>query len=383
MASRAAELREAICAEVRSACVARFGDDLRAIVLTGSVARDEATFTASSEGAALRGDAEFLLVFQEKSSPPAAAAVSRLTAEISKNLAQKKITAKMDLSAVPPKYFRRLPPHIFSYELRECGKVIHGDAAILELIPAMKASELDREDAWRLLCNRLIEMLATESDGDARRYALLKLYLDMTTSLLVFKGAYAPSYRARRDALLRLAAPESAAGGFPFPLGKFSNIVSGCTDEKLGTNPGSAEIPLNSEEAIGYAHLLWRWELMQLGGAAGAGADQYLFKTYMRRQPAKRRVRGWLYVLRARGWHKSYREWPRWARLAAQGSPRYWIYFAAAMLAFQDSAGRDDNRLMSRLPVPLTGNDCASNGKSELAAAVAWNYRAFLTGTRS
>jgi len=389
-----AALREKICDETCSVCRVRFGASLQAIVLTGSVARDEATFSRRDDAFLLRGDAEFLLVIEQDAALPPQESAAAAAAHISENLASHKIAAKVELSAVQPKYFRKLPRHIFSHELRECGRVIYGDAAILKLIPEMRASDLDREDAWRLLCNRLIELLAREADDgatgtaatDQRQYGLLKLYLDMATSLLVFTGRYAPSYRGRSEALLRWAAqqPPPRDSEAPFSLTEFAQIVARCTQEKLGQPRPAQEPPLDRADAIEYAHLLWRWELSRMMQANQPSAtDADLLKQWMRRQPLARKAQGWLCVIRARGWHKSWREWPRWIRLGAKASPRYWTYLVAAGFLFGNCEVCDGRTLESLLPEvpPQTNGDAGSNER--LAAAIAWNYRNFLTGTRA
>lgn len=387
-------LRQAICAETLAACLVYFPYELCAIILTGSLARDEATFAFESGASVLRGDAEFCLVFENQPALPAASHILRIAGDISRQLAGKNICAKIDLSAVHLPYLRRLPPHIFSYELRECGEVIHGDTEILKLIPGFQAHELDKEDAWRLLCNRLIELL--EADAEDRisgaacsqltQYRIAKLYLDMATSLLVFLGAYAPTYRSRREAICRLAADDAARAKYPFPLAKFARAVSRCTDEKLGARGAhDSDFPAERREAIEYAHLLWRWELAQLLELKPMPiSDEELVLRWMRQQPLKRKIRGWLYVAGACGWHKNFRQWPRWACLALRGSPRHWIYFVAAELSFDGPKLRDLRALSSLLPLTVrTTNQASPDDRRALAAAVAWNYHKCVTGTRA
>src|SRR5206468_12625217 len=124
----------------------------------------------------------------------------------------------IDFGLVAPDYCLKLPPHIFSFELKACGKQVFGQADVLSQIPEFSVAQILREDAWRLLCNRLMELLEYSEDlvvpdtkQTARlRYKLAKLSLDMATSFLIFKGHSAPTYAERCASLLALA--ERGAG---------------------------------------------------------------------------------------------------------------------------------------------------------------------------
>src|SRR5258707_8251269 len=300
------QLREMICGVVRQECARCFSGLLKALISTGSLARDEATIIRTEESWAVRGDAEFLLVFEKHTALPASEALGGVRQRIESDLIQRKIECKIDLSAVHPTYFLRLPAHIFTYELKHCGRVIAGDAAILQSIPDYSADKLSREDAWRLLCNRLIEVLecAEELSGERGpfspelQYRIVKLYLDMATSVLVFVGAYAPSYRERRDAILRLAGQEIQAEKFPFEIEEFADLVADCTAEKLLPHTREArQVDLSRRTAMQTAHALWRWELAQLAGGKSLGDDYGLFDQWMEMQPSWKRIRGWLYVV--------------------------------------------------------------------------------------
>jgi len=396
------QLRETICGVVEQECARCFGDRLKALVLGGSLARDEATIIRTEECRLVRGDAEFMLVFEKSTALPAAAALDAVRRRIESDLSVRKIKCKIDLNAEHPSYSQRLPPHISTYELKHCGRVIAGDEAILQLIPDYSAAELSREDAWRLLCNRLIEVLeyTDELSGEPRRfsqelqYRIVKLYLDMATSLLVFVGGYAPSYRQRRDAMLRLAARERNAEAFPFELGGFADLVATCTAEKLlPQGHDERRVDLSLRTAIQTAHALWRWQLAQLVGTKSVSDDRDLFDQWMKVQPSWKRIRGWLYIVRACGWQWSYRFWPRWWGLR-KASPRDWTYLVASRLLFQatedvnssQTCGVDANwaSLSRCLPVAkATANQPASPSWKDVARDVVWNYREFVMGTRA
>src|SRR6185295_7098903 len=106
----------------------------------------------------------------------------------------------------------------------------------------------------------------------------------------------------------------------------FARIVSACTEWKLAGGDGPAPEGVSWQGVIERARRLWRWELARLSGASSELSDHALLDVWLRCQPVTDRARGWLHVLRKCGWHRSWRLWPRWARLARRGSPRYLVY---------------------------------------------------------
>jgi len=397
------QLRETICGVVQRECTRCFSGLLKALISTGSLTRDEATIIRTEESWVVRGDAEFMLVFEKNAALPATAALGGVRRRIESDLLQQKIECKIDLSAVHPSYFQRLPAHIFAYELKHCGQVIWGDDRILQFIPDWPVHDLSLQDAWRLLCNRMIEVLecAAELTNDenppsaALHYKILKLYLDMATSFLVFVRAYAPNYQERRKILRRFADERTKAGEYPFEVGILANRVDDCTDQKIQMQCNTTRpLDLSWRDALEIAHALWRWELARLAGAREQVSDRELFAQWMRIQPLGDRTRGWVYVLRASGWLKSYRHWLRWSRLGWKASPRYWIYFVASTVLFQlvadeNSSSRQEQQadwssLGGLLPVRKTPARAQDQPSWEsLASDVVWNYHKFVVGTRA
>lgn len=401
-------VKAAILEGVAAACERAYAGTLRALVLTGSLARNEATFVASEGGWNSSGDAEFFLVFDERSALPSVQEVKELSAQISAALRERKIHCEVGLDAVHPRYFSSLRPHIFAYELRTCGRVIRGDDKILSLIPDFPAAAIPLEDAWRLLANRMIELLEVLPAPRAARapvtqkvlYRTAKLYLDMATSLLVFVGHYEPTYGGRLERLRSMASQLPQQEGLPFPLEEFARRVELCTRFKIEGVAGGwlavkdeGEAARFCKEALNYARRLWRWELARLTHQEGETSDRELLRAWMRLQPLAARLRGWLFVLRACGWLKSWPEWPRWLRLARQASPRYWVYAVASELLFaMDGSSRpasDDparrnawQEIRLQLPV-LFEQNTAQVGWQGVVADVARNYHQFLEKTRA
>jgi hypothetical protein len=407
--------RDTICRQTVRLCFEHFGNSLQSVVLTGSLARDEATFVEEEERRRLLGDAEFLLIFHARSPLPSNVALSFLRQGIEGCLARLRIVGEVHLSAAHASYLSKLRPHIFAYELRNCGHVVCGDPHILMRIPDFSASDIPPEDGWRLICNRMIEQLE-ELEGLEQKpkmlpprlfYRTIKLYLDMATSLVLFAGEYAPSYSERARRLRILAGNDSGDSKYPFDLRRFCERVDECTRWKLlGFGLHNSTFPPSEsgagfswwEEAVAYARQLWRWELTLLTRATQQASSQELLERWMSSQAVSRRLRGWVYVLRKQGWHRSWRDWPRWARLARKASPRDWVYAEASEAFFrlpfllkgkeQSPANDADWETMLRcLPVENHhGQDPRVLHKSswqQVACAVVWNYQQFLEATRS
>lgn len=387
-----------ICRETVRCSVKHGGPELRAIILTGSMARSEGTYISQDGGVRVMGDAEFVLVFRDRASVPSAERMSGIHNDIENSLAAQGISCAVGLSAVPPSFLAESRSHVFAYELRTWGKVIWGEPAILELMPAFRPADIPLEDAWRLLQNRMVEMLQFSDDFEDSRaelsaemhYRTVKLYLDMATSFLLFVGAYAPSFQQRLGRL-REVVSSKCNEDWPFPLDSFVREVESCTDWKLGRKVGQTSRDMIFwAKAVACAHQLWRWELARLSGASRDARDRDLFTAWMRKQSYQQRLRGWLFVLRHQGWLHSWRQWPRWSRRAWQASPRYWIYLAASEFLFalagalQSGVAEDGSQLTRVLDdLPLRKDGRGKPGWLEIAQEISSNYHQLLVETRA
>lgn len=397
-------MKDVVCEETARLCLQAYRDRLRALILTGSLARNEATFVKDDFGCRLLGDAEFLLVFADGARLPTDRDLSVIRRQVEERVLGRGLRADITLAAGRLTYLRELPPSIFAYELRHCGETIAGDPQTLSFIPDFPRVDIPLEDAWRLLANRLVELLEGADELVARRptlsptlhYRTVKLYLDMATSFLVFVGGYAPTYDERARTLGTLRHSPPVATRLPFDLGKFVDDVDRCTRWKLNANESVCDSSRTFwEQAIDYAHALWRWELARIVGCQDAGAnDTLLMALHMRRQPFRERLRGWAHVTRQSGWRSAWSQWPRWARRALRASPRYAVYAVAAELAFDLRSCRprllnigDDARrrreLGETLPVAPHLSRNGSLPQQSIVADLLFNYHEFLTNTRA
>ena len=353
--------REVEAAVVR-VCEAVWRGRLRALIATGSLVRGETLWRQHSGQRKLLGDAEFIAVCCR----PLPANHLQLCREIETQLRDRGLAARIEIQPAPARYLKRLGGQIFSYELRTRGRVLTGDAEVLNLIPA---APVTREDAWRLFAHRLLEWIeakAQKTEPMDRRYVLCKLYADMATSLLVFAGCYAPSYRERRPALRSWAAQASRDWQ---PWAERADRALGC---KLGDyDITKMEARIWDLHAIPDARQLWSWEIEHLMDLPAGSFHPNKLASWSTRLPWRLKARGWIQYLRAcnglrmEGWRRCWQ--------GRQTTPRYWVYRGLNDWLF-------GNQAAPWLPMPgLTGK----GESAEWERALVENYRRYLVLSRA
>jgi hypothetical protein len=375
-----------IVAESSRLCAAAVDQSARAIVLTGSMSRGEATLKRDDAGWRVLGDATFLLVFDG----PVHVRIPELQQEIEQTLLARGIQCKIVVVTATSANLRNMRPHIYAYELRERGIVVWGDKTVLRLIPRFTVADVPKEDGWWLLCNRMIEQLESAVAADefsdnstAVRYRIAKLYLAMAACYLLAIEQYDPSYRERVARLNQLAAsgnPPSA----PIPLQRFSRFVSQCTELKLQGEIAGGHFPRWSD-AVSDAEAIWRWALARMLGRSASLSRVELLAALAARQPVLARAKGW--VRAAYVSPRAFRQnWLRWTRLACSTSPRYLVYRAAGELFFAapDNANTRNElaEIVARLPLLPSSADQQLSWRTA-AKLVAHNFHVFLESTRS
>jgi hypothetical protein len=204
----------------------------------------------------------------------------------------------------------------------------------------------------------------------------------MATSLLLFAGQYAPTYRARMEQLENLS---THTAGLPLDMCKFIARVRQCTELKL--RPEQANLPFSFwADAIADAKALWKWELEKLRARRRGFPSLVRGDQCIGCESFSQWLRGWLHLLRHAGWHRSWRSWPRWLRLSAHGSPRYLIYWAAArwFFDFSERLHKQDPSTYDQLRRTLPLADSNPNHDwRDLGRLISRNYYTLLVSSRS
>ena len=393
--STASIYSEQISAATTSVLSARFGRRLRSVVLTGSLARNEATWHRLGNRVRLTGDAEFLLVFDRRRSIPSNAEIASAQDYIQQLLLDNGIEVKIDLGAITPRFFEQLQPHIFAYELQVYGKTIWGEE-IRVLAPTFTAAEISLEDGFRILMNRIVELLESLAEAttlrplpQSVRHRSTKLCLDMVTSLLVFLGSYEPSYAKRLRSISRgFIGPDELSVLRPRLLQR--TIMA--TRWKLGEDHREPIVTLRElNDLIGDVHLLWQWELRVLNGdTPSPDNNDTLIDTWCSREHRFDWLRSWASTVRRCRPAEFFTSFPRWIQIAHRGSPRRLIYVAASQLflaapeVLSGGVNYDSTRwqhLAAGLPYPGPLEHIRT--WEAAAAAATRNYHRFLEDTRA
>jgi hypothetical protein len=378
-----------IVSEGARLCARSVGDKARAIILTGSFSRSEATLKKDGSGWRALGDATFLLIFDGSTTVHPA----KIESEIENYLISQGVKCKIAVVASTASSLRKMKPHIYAYELRERGIVVWGDQSVLDLMPRFTASDIPVEDGWWFLCNRIIEQIEAAAkadqshDGDVGvRYRIAKLYLSMAACYLLVIGQYEPSYQDRAQRLRELAG-SSVRQPSPIPLQRFSQLVSECTLLKVqGETTGVFGQFPQWRDAVSDAESLWRWTLSRILSSKPSSSRSDLLAMLAMRQPMLVRAKSWA---RAAAMHPGAfcRNWFRWARLACYISPRYMVYGAAGDLFFssKDCDAISPDQLIS-IAAKLPLNRCKVGQQLSwrtVAMMIADNFHGLLESTRS
>lgn len=395
------QIRETVSGAARRA----FGTSVRAVVLTGSLSRNEGSIQRNGHGLwNVQGDAEFLILLASECALPGPRDVEATVIQTEAQLIQQSIECSLSLSYCHEDFFRTMTPHMFAYETRVSGKVVSGELDALSLIPSFTPADIPVEDAWRTLTNRMIELaeamaahkvLSRTRVPDSIAYRTMKLTLDTATSLLLFHGQYAPTYQQRAANFSRFIDSPSTFPDLGVSPQEFAHALAWCTEWKLsGEEPAGLVTWEWVRATCGRALAVWIWELQQLTGSGDVNSISSLVTSAADKQPVSARVRGWLYVVRCEGWLRSIAYWPHWMVMGFRATPRYWIYEASGHLFARLNEYVAGDRTIpsltehgksseSDLPLWLSGSKADAADWRTFARSVAWNYHRYLEGTRA
>jgi hypothetical protein len=374
---------------------------LRAVVLTGSFARGEGSVLPRGEALHVLGDLEFFVVVD------GVAHARRLThplaewgREASARLTQRGVRAAVEFGPIEQGFFaHRARPSIFVHDLRQHGKTLWGDRAVVERIPPFDPAAIPREDALHLLFNRTIEQLDVWDRLDGMRgdalleaaYQRVKLTLDLAGSALAFVGGHVALYRRRPAEFARLVAETPSLAALLPPA--FAVELAQAARVKL--DPASAGWPPDGPstrlrrrlrrqiaDAAPATIALLAWELTALlDGEPLAGSAAEALPSLLARY-----ARTPALTLRLWDWTRTFvnpRPAPlpiahaRMARLALVSTPRALLYVAGA-LAYLALAGRGDRRLLDAhvaSALPLARADVPREPGAQRRAIVAlWKW---------
>jgi Type I phosphodiesterase / nucleotide pyrophosphatase len=179
-----------------------------AIVLAGSFGRGEGGVVATGAGFAPVNDLDLIVVSSDGT--VSGDALRSLGAGLARQLG----CDFVDISVSDGRW-EALPPTIFNYELKYGARVLKGDTALLDRMPAYAAADIPLFEGVQLLFNRTAGLLTGLAGDDGRersveemRYLarqVAKAYLAVGDWHLLVHGAYDASYRVRGTRFASLA----------------------------------------------------------------------------------------------------------------------------------------------------------------------------------
>jgi hypothetical protein len=314
--------------------------DLRAeaLVLVGSMARGEASVLQTEKGLICLSDMEFLLAVRtDRKARQRMQAVRVLMEQVTKEANSRGLECSFEFTPTGLSYFRTARPCIFASEVYRHGKVVWGDPSLLRTMPD---ASIPKIDALYLVCNRLIEQLVwrqriyTDDGLEANRlfaYSLVKTYVDLGTSLLIFADSYESTYAQRAG---RLASLRNLLSGeiddFDVLLDKISaSSLLKLRPEKELIDPLAKDVALRRwAELASFVLRVWKWEVRQLAnGAYKDETDQV--EHFARNCSPWERVRDWAKLAKLVAVQGHFSDFMRATYL--HGAPKNRLYIEAAV----------------------------------------------------
>lgn len=356
---------DSVAQEVLYECVqaiadfADCGNDIVALILTGSFSRGEGSILIDNQGPhKVLGDMEFfILTGTTMDLDGVGRKLAGLERQVEERLRQKNIVCDIDFSPVGRHYLKRMKPTIFNYELKTHGKVVYGDPDVMKETVSFHASDIPLFDAFYLLCNRIIEQLVFyRSDPCSRKgalverfYPLIKMYMDMAGSFLIMKGKYKPDYATRCREFVGFE-EKSFLGkdkmqAFNDRLLFFTGLKLQPDHDKLPKEQDAKdpyEIMRIFRETCLYADRLWKWEMKQLQEGASVATRDGDIAAILHCFGLLDVIKGWLKFIRIAHRQQVALSWGRIVTHFFMGPPRVLIYVAAAKLYF---SLLDDNQV--------------------------------------
>ncbi len=314
--------------------------DLRAeaLVLAGSMARGEGSVLRTENGWLCLSDMEFMLAVPDaRRLKQRKEAVRVLTEQVTEEAASRGLLCSFEFTPTRLSYFRTARPCIFASELCRHGQVVWGDPSLLQTMPD---DSIPKIDALYLVCNRMIEQLAWRTricDDDCCQpdslfaYSIVKTYVDLGTSLLIFADSYESTYARRAERLASLR--DSAAGeiaDFDVLLEKIaanSLLKLQPTQELL--DPLPKDVALNRwAELARFVLRVWQWEVRQLDNGASEGRAAEVLH-FARSCSPWERFRDWAKLARSAAMHGHLADLLRAPYFS--GAPRNRLFVEAAV----------------------------------------------------
>jgi len=321
------------------------GSERIAMLLSGSHATGRAVWVEHEGRPVSLSDVDlYLLLPSARACRAAETRASRDRADLSDWLLERGFAAPLETAFLTPPALASLPARPATLELKASARVIEGDPAWRERVPAFTARDVSAEETALLIENRGFELLmAHPSVGGARpldrmraRHAVLKTALDLAFARALAAGE-CPDGAERRVAWARshpVALPDPLRGAAHAADPRVPADLERLWDAALRWRTGQADVPGAAESLDDWhrAARAWcalRWLMRPHGMVVGDGSPYRAAVRLARRARLARRIRRSLF------WHaRSGAGPPLLGRLrhALDGTPQHRVNAAATVL---------------------------------------------------
>lgn len=377
----ASEWLEGLVSRTVNLVLGEFGEHrVQAILPLGSLARGEASVCRDGDRFVLLGDMEFFVVLGRPFSVGRARKTCKdLSHRASTALSVRPGEVEVDLAPTSVDRLARTSDRtMFACDLRTNRRCVWGDPAVLDALPPPEPAAIPKEDALRLVSNRIVELAMAQDSGDPLReaYWKAKVLLDLAGSLLAYRGRHESSYARRFEALSRLVAGAGSLAWVAGPEG-FLRRLPWATRWKLEPSKiglGDGSLAPTGDQVAAWTRAVWEWEVREwLGGGPGVSTME-LVSRYKSRESARERLRGWLkfavHPLRPRGALGL----GRFLRLLPQASPQTLLYASIILDVAGNQDGREDWRRRALGLVPVEVPERGRRGDPVGALAGTWEW---------
>jgi predicted nucleotidyltransferase len=133
-------------------------ENIVSVILTGSVARDQATYKYIDGKPFLESDLDLVVVVKRIATIKSFISIKRLSKKVTNELKKKRLLSHVSLSITTEKALLHASPSIFYQDLNLNGKVIFGKE-IHSQLRKYETNEIPIQDVYRLIFNRMVESL--------------------------------------------------------------------------------------------------------------------------------------------------------------------------------------------------------------------------------
>jgi hypothetical protein len=236
---------------------------VESVLLLGSAARDELSFLCHTGGRIeLFSDYEFLIVTSTRPSHTQLQTLHTRVTELEAQIANPNPLFHIDLMIRERQRLSKLPSIIFTYEMKQNGRLLHGEDVRSE-IPEVTLRKLDLRNTNEILYKRLWAILLylprrfvlgqmSEPERRVTGYVLSRNALDIPTVLLPHENILLPTYHQRVDRLVKSYQNLSLAKRFGPDLPRF---LEECLARRLTLDFNDIDLETWYDGTIGYLQL--------------------------------------------------------------------------------------------------------------------------------